>query len=84
MIENKLTIRDLPQTMSELRKFPVARRKAPDAVIRRRELVTMTGRTASLSDTEHYIHLQVRRFAGCPNGQRSVRFRRKGERLCHH
>jgi hypothetical protein len=84
MIENDLTIRDLPQTMPEPGNFTGDRRRAPDAVVRRRELTTITGQRVSLPDTEHYIHLQVRRFAGCPNGQRSVRFRRKGDRLCHH
>jgi hypothetical protein len=83
MIENELTVRDLRQAMPGQRNYATARRKSRDVIIRRHERVTMTGGTVSLSDAEHYIHLEVRRFAGCPNGQRGVRFRRKGDRLCH-
>jgi hypothetical protein len=83
MTRNESAVFDLPETLPDLLTFPLKRRNTPVAVIRRRGRVTMTGQTISLSDTEPYTHLQVRRFAGCPNGQASVRFRRKGERLCH-
>jgi hypothetical protein len=84
MIENDSIARDLPQTMLGPGSFRVTRRKTRGAVNRRRERVTLTAQTVSLVDTETYIHLQVRRFAGCPNGQRGMRFQRKGDRLCHH
>jgi hypothetical protein len=84
MLNNELTVQDLPQTVLKQRNFRAARRKTPVAGIRRHERVIMTGQTVSLVDTETYIHLQVRRFAGCPNGQRGVRFHQKGDRLCHH
>lgn len=83
MTRNESAVCDLPETLPDLLNFPLKRRKTPVAVIRRRGRVTMTGQTTSLSVTEPYTHLQVRRFAGCPNGQGGVRFRRKGERLCH-
>src|ERR1700739_3848734 len=36
-----------------------------DLVVRH-QLVTMTGETVSVPDSHHLIHLQFRRYAGCP------------------
>jgi hypothetical protein len=84
MAENKLTIQDVPLTVLKQRNFRAARRKTPVAGMRGRGRVTMTRQTVSLVDTETYMHLEVRRFAGGTNGQRGVRFQRKGDRICHH
>jgi len=35
-------------------------------VVVRHQLVTMTGETVSVPDSHHLIHLQFRRYAGCP------------------
>jgi hypothetical protein len=83
MNENEFTVRDLRQALPGLRNYPAARRKSRDAIIQRSERMIMTGQSVSLIDTETYIHLQVRRFAGSPNGQGIVRFRKKEDRLCH-
>lgn len=82
MTHNESTIRDLPQTPSESQNVPVERKKSIGAFIRRRELVTIIGETIFLPDPEWYVHLQFRRFAVGSSGQRSVRFRKKGDRLC--
>jgi peroxiredoxin len=42
------------------------RRKIPGALIVRRELATISGQAVSLPDSERFVHLQFRRFAGCP------------------
>ena len=84
MTRDEMIVGDLPQIAWELRNVAVKRRKTPVAAIRRLEPVTITGHSASLSNTEQYVHLQVRRFAGSPNGQGRVRFRKKGDRLCCH
>jgi putative NADH-flavin reductase/peroxiredoxin len=44
---------------------PKARMNA-GAVVPRRELATISGQTVSVPDPEGYVHLQFRRFAGCP------------------
>src|SRR5512140_3509435 len=51
---------------------PTLRRGAPNArlnagaLVAQRELATISGETISLPDPERYVHLQFRRFAGCP------------------
>src|SRR5438874_7108163 len=41
-------------------------RLSTDAVIASRRLATVTGAQVDVPDAEHLIHLQFRRFAGCP------------------
>jgi len=36
------------------------------AVVPRREITTVSGEPISIPDTQYLIHLQLRRFAGCP------------------
>jgi peroxiredoxin len=42
------------------------RRVGPGDLIDRRELETTSGETVSVPDPERLVHLQLRRFAGCP------------------
>lgn len=38
----------------------------PGSVVARRELVSVTGDAVLIPDTDRLVHLQFRRFAGCP------------------
>ena len=41
-------------------------RLQPGSIIERRELTDVTGRPIAVPDPGHLVHLQFRRFAGCP------------------
>jgi peroxiredoxin len=43
-----------------------AARLAPGAILRGRQLVAISGKAAQIPDAERLVHLQFRRFAGCP------------------
>jgi peroxiredoxin len=45
---------------------PKTQRLRTGAVIAERELVTISGDPVSVPDAEQLVHLQLRRFAGCP------------------
>jgi peroxiredoxin len=44
----------------------ISKRLAPGAIIARRELVTISGNPILVPDGRQLVHLQFRRFAGCP------------------
>lgn len=43
-----------------------SQRVGTGAIVPKRELVTLSGDTVSVPDSEQLVHLQLRRFAGCP------------------
>ena len=42
------------------------RKLEPDDVVPSRELATVSGKAVRIPDTDHLVHVQFRRFAGCP------------------
>lgn len=59
-----------------------ARRIVPGARVAPRELVTIAGLRLVVPDREHLVHLQFRRFAGCPICSFHLRsFARRGAEL---
>ena len=48
------------------RRSPVTRQLSPGAFVAQHELRAITGQVTLMPDPERFVHLQFRRFAGCP------------------
>ncbi len=66
MKTSELAINALQPPKEDLRGHAATKRLRAGAFIAHRELETICGEVISVPDPDRYVHLQFRRFAGCP------------------